>query len=783
MSTPQEIAEALAKHEAKYHNDSWGHVASDVAQIAAGGVAAGGTIAGINAAGNALKKRKKQQMAALLRRVHEFNGSGLGAFAKGATVIAAGDLAGEGLLDEAKKLKRKKARALVSGGIEQKTDTAGGGQTSLAAAYHALRFDQYSNAESQNKRRRNLRIGKTAGAILGAGLGYTLGKGTGKISRAIGAGVGGLGGSAWGALAAHRLSPPKRNGFDYKPRTTDLAPKKDKRGWLARNKYKVAGTAVGLAGSLAFLRKATKNSLAKNFHQFAITHPDSRNRQLAGDDIHSALRHARKHVIMARRAGQVAQDVGDDLEGKKTGRRKKAYQKEWFKNAVGTAALTGTALVAGRYGVSLFRHHLGATHRNLRNFMSFVNSPDMPPIQSQKMPDPATLAAHGLKPNATRAEWLKAQLLRIRKVTQFASIGSEVASDVIEQLVKPSSQSKKKKINPTAKAVADEADPDPGLGNNMGLLEAYLKLRQFAAPPLRGLKPRITAPPRRANHARIQEGFRLAKQPGYQLPSTLTKEEKRAPRETLEDVLGRHALADYEKKRINPVAKRQADSVGPGNGVMMEAIQNLTQFYGTSAGVSAAWDTRGRNADRKTTWWTHSPSRNSVRVVRSASESGPRQRRGKKPYERAGFQRKALAAAGIAALGLGVLAFHGHIKLRNMRKGVAQSNNAPVVMYKGKILDKAEPGKLLVVKHSGGEYHVSKHEAPAVKPEPEPVPAPPLVKKTASKVSKHEAPAVKPEPVPAPPSVKKTTSKRKTGVKTTYSKRKTGVKTTYYPIG
>jgi hypothetical protein len=87
-----------------------------------------------------------------------------------------------------------------------------------------------------------------------------------------------------------------------------------------------------------------------------------------------------------------------------------------------------------------------------------------------------------------------------------------------------------------------------------------------------------------------------------------------------------------------------------------------------------------------------------------------------------------------------------------MRKGMAQSNNAPVVMYKGKILDKAEPGKLLVVKHSGGEYHVSKHEAPAVKPEPaKPEPA---------------------KPEPAAPLVKKTASKRKTGVKTTY-----------YPIG
>jgi hypothetical protein len=100
--------------------------------------------------------------------------------------------------------------------------------------------------------------------------------------------------------------------------------------------------------------------------------------------------------------------------------------------------------------------------KSQNNFALFVNDPNFTKTGSEEMPDPATLAAHGLKPNATRAEWLKARLDRIRKITQFASVGSEIASDAVEQLVKPSSSKKKKFVDQNGNPIS----PSQWLANN-----------------------------------------------------------------------------------------------------------------------------------------------------------------------------------------------------------------------------------------------------------------------------------------------------------------------------
>lgn len=98
-------------------------------------------------------------------------------------------------------------------------------------------------------------------------------------------------------------------------------------------------------------------------------------------------------------------------------------------------------------------------------------------------------------------------------------------------------------------------------------------------------------------------------------------------------------------------------------------------FYGTSDGVSKSWDTRGRStpAIRTPHWWTHSPTRNSVRVVHSTSESGPRTRRPKKLHEKSSFKNTVIKVlAGTAAIAGGVaVAKHGQV--RKLRKEVVAS--------------------------------------------------------------------------------------------------------------
>jgi len=131
-----------------------------------------------------------------------------------------------------------------------------------------------------------------------------------------------------------------------------------------------------------------------------------------------------------------------------------------------------------------------------------------------------------------------------------------------------------------------------------------------------------------------------------------------------------------KKKKISTAALSAANEsqpdLGPdnnngfGKGYMQDA-RPRREFYGTSEGQRKGWDTRGR-ASAKTTWWTHSPSKNSVRVVRSDAEKGPRVRRGKKWTEKTSTHKKALAAASVAALGLGGLAVNRHLRVRALTK-------------------------------------------------------------------------------------------------------------------
>jgi hypothetical protein len=122
----------------------------------------------------------------------------------------------------------------------------------------------------------------------------------------------------------------------------------------------------------------------------------------------------------------------------------------------------------------------------------------------------------------------------------------------------------------------------------------------------------------------------------------------------------------------NPLADRS---------ITLAPKRKITEFYGTSEGVTKSWDTRGRRqeAPRTAHWWTHSPTRNSVRVVRSPSEQGPRTRRGKKFHEKTSTHKAAIAIAGTAAAGLGALAINRHLKLRALRKEVYRPGHTVVI--------------------------------------------------------------------------------------------------------
>jgi hypothetical protein len=125
-------------------------------------------------------------------------------------------------------------------------------------------------------------------------------------------------------------------------------------------------------------------------------------------------------------------------------------------------------------------------------------------------------------------------------------------------------------------------------------------------------------------------------------------------------------------------------------------MAKTTNFYGTSEGVTKSWDTRGRvdRSPKPAHWWTHSPTKNSVRVVRSTSESGPRTRRGKKFHEKTSTHKAAIAVATGAALGLGGIAAYKHGKLKALEKQVHVPGHTVHVVNK---------------KDQKPFYHASKH--------------------------------------------------------------------------
>ena len=488
-----------------------GHAASDVGQIAAGGIIGGIGLEGAKALLKARKKKSDQQdMNALRRRLHQF--SGWGNFAKGAGIIAIGDAASDATLDQ---LKHKKRRALlIKKGIEQNTAVPGPGPTS----------------------------------------------------------------------------------FDYDPETTDLDPegeedRKDGRTWLAKNKWKAAGTAGTLAGSLLLLRKRVRGSapigvarppmpthdhsaLLQKVHEFEISRRDHRGRNAVGTDIHTALRVARPHVIRARRGGEVVQDIADDLSGKKReGKRKKFYEKKWAQNAALTGVV-GLGVLAGRHYAIRNGHPIpfSALHKRVKQFGAmFVQDPNFPPtLDHLKKPDPELLKESCLKPQMSVSEWKKRRIQILQRETQwstlrqrvneFQSIPSALAEDAVEALAKINTKKRTKPPTKDQLAIANQANPDPGLVNNNGLNSSWR------------------------------------------------------------------------------------------NSMGMETLRGrVNEFYGTSAGVAKAWDSRGRNESKKHVWWTHSPTKNSVRVVKSSAELGPRNRRKKKGYEKTSFHKKAIVAAGLAA--------------------------------------------------------------------------------------------------------------------------------------
>jgi hypothetical protein len=321
------------------------------------------------------------------------------------------------------------------------------------------------------------------------------------------------------------------------------------------------------------------------------------------------------------------------------------------------------ALVQAQPHMALLEQHVTPTE------LAFLIHDDAFPIVPLKQPK----LPKGMKqrvPNAeTRAEVIK----RMQDKTELSGgggAGKVVAETIIDGTTIGADLGPKKKKS-KAKKAADDADPDLTPTNNWTADPQANVIKTSNRTPLLyfamklpvGIPP-VRPTPRSVNHVAPKQDFR----------GQSTKN---------------HGLDKFNREAI---------------GTRLHARMPLLEFYGTSDGVTKSWDTRGRSKDKAANgahWWTHSPTKNSVRVVRSTSESGPRTRRGKKFHEKTSTHKAAIAVASGAALGLGGIAAYKHGKLKALEKQVHI------------------PGHTVNVVNRKGQppvYVSQKHSKPAVSP-------------------------------------------------------------------
>jgi hypothetical protein len=508
-----------------------------------------------------------------------------------------------------------------------------------------------------------------------------------------------------------------------KPSVVVPGAKKEKRPYKKHapepitNIRKVRSRRVPLSSVAVKKPKKTKMSALR-----VITHFDKQGRDTSGQmapkaELVPSYRKAKKIVTVGKRGGDVAQDLHDVIHGKpKDPKKKRFWEKAWFQ----TGALAG----AGALGIRAHRKHAEkhgyepyfdaklsptefskltdaiahhklvmsakrrlyriASHPMLKKFpqvrASIVSrerqryqalagaQPHMSLLQRHVHPTELAFLIHdedfpilplkqpklpkGMKQRVPNAETKAEVIKRMQKNTELSSgggLGKVAAETIIDGATIGADLGPKKKKPTKAQIAAKNADPDLVPTNNWTAdIQAPVKKMQrrarttfFAELPV-GIPP-VRPTPRSTNVIAAKQDFR--------------------PLSTKN-----HGLDKFNRQAI---------------GTRLSAKSKRTEFYGTSDGVTKSWDTRGRRdaTPKAAHWWTHSPTKNSVRVVRSTSESGPRTRRGKKFHEKTSTHKAAIAIATGAAVGLGGLAAYKHGQVKGLRKelvGVQQKYNQAV---------------------------------------------------------------------------------------------------------
>lgn len=463
----------------------------------------------------------------------------------------------------------------------------------------------------------------------------------------------------------------------------------DKESFLKRHGARIVGTAAGIAGTaLAFkhlkppisgpdvtrgrgitkgiVKKPGEKKIRRKVDQPPITNirevkrkkklarivrttsfdkqgRDESGRMAPKAEIVPSFHKAKKIVQIGKRGGDVAEDLRRVARGEKRDPKKKPFwEKAWFQ--------TGVAAGAGALAIRQHRKHAEkhgyhpyfSRRIPLINFAFMIHDPDFPITPMKKLP-----VRPGAKRRVPVAETRQEVIDRLKATTALArrarlrqfggGAGKVIAETAIDATTIGADIGPKKKKPTKAQIAAKNADPDLTPTNN------------WTADP--------QAPLAKLEHRVPLIAFAMKLPPGIPVTKPTPRGYNRGGDRPVDDKRGLSTARTLDKF----IKGKQLARAG-----------RKTEFYGTSAGVTASWDTRGRSQDKPKTahWWTHSPTKNSVRVVRSHSEQGPRTRRGKKFHEKTKFKDTAIKVLAGTTAAAGTIALLKHRKVGKLTKQV-----------------------------------------------------------------------------------------------------------------
>lgn len=465
----------------------------------------------------------------------------------------------------------------------------------------------------------------------------------------------------------------------------------DKESFLKRHGARIVGTAAGIAGTaLVFkhlkppisgpdvtrgrgitkgiVKKPGEKKIRRKVEQPPITNirevrrkkklarivrttsfdkqgRDESGRMAPKAEIVPSFHKAKKIVQIGKRGGDVAEDLRRAARGEKRDPKKKPFwEKAWFQ--------TGVAAGAGALAIRQHRKHAEkhgyhpyfsrGKRTPLINFAFMIHDPDFPITPMKKLP-----VRPGAKRRVPVAETRQEVIDRLKATTalgrrerlkQFGNGAGRVAAETLIDATTIGADIGPKKKKPTkAQIAAKNADPDLTPTNN------------WTADP--------QAPLAKLEHRVPLIAFAMKLPPGIPVTKPTPRGYNRGGDRPVDDKRGLSTSRTLDKFI---------------KGKQLARTDRKTEFYGTSEGVTRAWDTRGRSQDKPKTahWWTHSPTKNSVRVVRSHSEEGPRSRRGKKFHEKTKFKDTAIKVLAGTTAAAGTIALLKHRKVGKLTKQI-----------------------------------------------------------------------------------------------------------------